>query len=155
MSLVQACHRLAANTAESAGEISGAPLAEAVNPFATTPANNCDVRSDRLDYMMLPLEEDGDTATGAPSSKSVPAFMTLDLKALAPRSSADHAEHGALAGGTNVGQFLETMLVFVRDHLTSKPLLMSVAAEAQGGDAHAEDGVQEGFLLLCEVICQT
>ena len=49
------------------------------------------------------------------------------------------------------GIFLENVLAFVRDHLVSKPLLMTVAASAERDGEPGGDGVQEGFLLLCEV----
>ena len=56
---------------------------------------------------------------------------------------------------TAMGNFLEEVLAFVRDHLVSRPLVMAVAAAAErgaNGKGESEDKIiQQGFLLLCEV----
>lgn len=106
-------------------------------------------------YLSLDLSLDH-TSKSSPGSKN--AFMTMDLRALAELSEAEVKKSGGAGGGevdraaaVIQGVFLEKVLAFVRDHLVSKPLLMTVAASAEREGEAGGDGVQEGFLLLCEV----
>lgn len=108
---------------------------------------------DQPDYLKLPLDQSstGDDQNVSPDP-AAPAFMTMDLQALSEDSDADKAKTKHTAENV-MGKFLEEILAFVRDHLVSRPLLMVVAAAAErSADGKGEDeGIQEGFLLLCEV----
>lgn len=90
--------------------------------------------------MELPLGED---RTASDAREAYLSFMTLDLKSLTKGE-------GSTVPMKRPGPLIEKMLSFVRDHLVSKPLLMTVAAAAERSDVE-DEGVQEGFLLLCEV----
>lgn len=139
--LVQACHRISVETARRSRRLSGTPLEGALASFSTTGAGDDD-------YMNLPLEHNGTIA----SLQSSAAFMTMDLKALARIAQPESKPDGGMS--ENVAEkFLEVALSFVRDHLGSRPLVTSVAAAAEAGEQKKdEEGIQEGFLLLCEVI---
>lgn len=138
---MQACHRLSVDTAKRSRRLSGTPLEGALESFTTSGAGDDD-------YMSLPLAGE----LRAASSNSGAAFMTMDLKALMVVSEAE-SQAGGRAAASVVGSFLEVVLSFVRDHLGSRSLVMSVAAAAEAGDKKKdEEAIQEGFLLLCEVI---
>ncbi|CBJ49062.1 conserved unknown protein [Ectocarpus siliculosus] len=139
--LVQACHRLSVSAAERSGSLSGQALDEAVECFVEDSAAS-EKGEDQLktDYLQLPLVQQEPARDKKASS---PAFMTMDLRALSEEDSKYMA-----------GNFLELVLSFVRDHLVSRPLVMAVAAAAErGADGKGlseDEGIQEGFLLLCE-----
>ncbi|CAM9439904.1 unnamed protein product [Ectocarpus sp. 6 AP-2014] len=139
--LVQACHRMSVSAAERSGSLSGQALDEAVECFVGDAAAN-EKGEDQLktDYLQLPLVQQ---EPARDKKASTPAFMTMDLRAL----SEEDSKHMA-------GNFLELVLSFVRDHLVSRPLVMAVAAAAErGADGKGlseDEGIQEGFLLLCE-----
>lgn len=138
--LVQACHRLSVNSAERSGDLHGHPLEDAVESFG----QDLPSERDKLDYLKLPLKR---KSTGGDNNAS--EFMTMDLQAL----SVDTGDDGTKDVDEVMGKFLTGLLTFVRDHLMSRPLLMAVAAAAErSADGKGEDeGIQEGFLLLCEV----
>lgn len=150
MGLVQACHRLSVSTAESSGKLSGHSLEDAVERFTQDSAND---EAATADYLMLPLEQHQEATGGSKSTPPPAAFMTMDLRALS--GVPGDAEGTKEPEKTGMGGFLEEMLAFVRDHLVSRPLVMAVAAAAErgaNGKGESEDeGIQEGFLLLCEV----
>lgn len=136
--LVQACHRLTVDTARRSRRLSGTALEDALESFTTAGAGEDD-------FLKLPLERNAKTA-----SLQSTAFMTLDLKALfriAQPGSKSDAEMSDI-----VKSFVGVVLSFVRFHLASKPLVKSVAAAAESGEPEKDqEGIQEGFLLLCEV----
>lgn len=139
--LVQACHRLSVDSARRSRRLSGTPLEGALESFTITGAGDDD-------YMNLPLEHNATTA----SLQSSTAFMTMDLKALAMVTQPESNPGGGMPEDV-VENFLEVVLSFVRDHLGSRPLVTSVAAAAEAGEVKKDErGIQEGFLLLCEVI---
>lgn len=165
--LVQACRRLSVFTAEKSGSLSGSALEDALEQL--TPAAEDDgggqVQEKEAGYLNLSLDQtkageeqraDGDTSKSSPGLKNT--FMTMDLRALGELSNVEvvkksNGGEGDVDRAASVveGVFLETVLAFVRDHLVSKPLLMTVAASAERDGEAGGDGVQEGFLLLCEV----
>lgn len=108
---------------------------------------------DQVDYLKLPLDQEstGDDKN-ASSGSTAPAFMIMDLQALWEDSGGNDAKTTGTAEKV-MGNFLEEILTFVRDHLVSRPLLTVVAAAAErSADGKGDDeGIQEGFLLLCEV----
>ncbi|CAM9381439.1 unnamed protein product [Ectocarpus fasciculatus] len=148
--LVQACHRLSVSAAERSGSISGQALDEAVECFVEDAAATAEGEDQvKTDYLQLPLVQ---RELARDKKTSSPAFMTMDLRALSEEDS-----KGDINGENEkgmVGIFLESVLSFVRDHLVSRPLVMAVAAAAErGADGKGEsedEGIQEGFLLLCE-----
>ncbi|CAM9545090.1 unnamed protein product [Scytosiphon promiscuus] len=164
--LVQSCHRLSVNAAERSGDLSGQAREDAVECFVED-------GYPETDYMQLPLEQQraappAGSGGGPVSRKPAASFMTVDLRALLPEVSAadttaaneqrmdddDDDDDSVRAHRIVLRSFLEETLAFVRDHLVSRPLLMAVAAAAErGADARGqseEEGIQEGFLLLCE-----
>lgn len=147
--LVQACHRLSVSAAERSGSLSGQALDEAVECFIEDPAVT-EGEAGRPDYLQLPLVQQEPAGNKKASS---PVFMTMDLRALSEGSRKHDADADNEEG--MAGSFLELVLSFVRDHLVSRPLVMAVAAAAErGADGKGEngdEGIQEGFLLLCEV----
>lgn len=160
--LVQACRRLSVFSAEKSGSLTGSALEDALKQLS--PAYNGGggkAQEKEAGYLNLKLsqtsadeETGGDKTTASLGSKN--AFMTMDLKSLAELSEAEVVKSGGddRAVPIVLGIFLEMILAFVRDHLVSKPLLMTVAASAERDGEAGGDGVQEGFLLLCEVsIC--
>lgn len=156
MGLVQACHRLSVNTAQVSGIVSGQALDDAVESFN---APDSEEGSSKVDYMNLPLQERGELGgtRNTPGSNSR-AFMAMELRGLAELSDAEAKASGgdkAARAEKVVGIFLEKILVFVREHLVSRPLLMTVAAAAErergGTGGKGGEGVQERFLFLCEV----
>ncbi|CAM9340670.1 unnamed protein product [Ectocarpus sp. 12 AP-2014] len=146
--LVQACHRLSVSAAERSGSLSGRALDEAVECFVEDSAAD-ETGEDPLktDYLQLPLAQQ-EPARDKKASR--PAFMTMDLRALCEEDS----KHDAEKKDGMTGIFLESVLSFVRDHLVSRPLVLAVAAAAErGADGKGlseDEGIQEGFLLLCE-----
>lgn len=165
---MQACRRLSVFTAEKSGSLSGRSLEDALEQLSSaTDDGGGQVQEKDGGYLSLDLSLDqtraaaeeqagGDTSKSSPGSKN--AFMTMDLRALAELSEAEVKKSGGGGGGEvdrvaaiTQGVFLEKVLAFVRDHLVSKPLLMTVAASAEREGEAGGDGVQEGFLLLCEV----
>lgn len=168
--LVQSCHRLCVNAAERSGDLSGQALDDAVECFGEGMTASLG-RQDRAlhkgaDYLQLPLEQRlSEASSGSDASKPAAAFLTMDLRAFLHQSSPADASAAAReemdedenndAIKVVVRNFLEETLAFVRDHLVSRPLLMAVAAAAErGADSKGEsedEGIQEGFLLLCEV----
>lgn len=150
MGLVQACHRLSVSNAERSGKLSGQSLEDAVDWFTQDLAND---EEGKVDYLKLSLEQHQE-ASGRAKNAPAPAFMTMDLRALSNVSGdANGAKKKDQTEG--MGNFLEKVLTFVRDHMASRPMLMAVAAAAERGankKGESEDeGIQEGFLLLCEV----
>ncbi|CAM9932769.1 unnamed protein product, partial [Ectocarpus sp. 13 AM-2016] len=145
--LVQACHRLSVSAAERSGSLSGQALDEAVECFVEhSAANEKGEDQSKADYLKLPLVQQEPARDKKASS---PAFMTMDLRALCEEDSKHGAEKERMTEN-----FLESVLSFVRDHLVSRPLVMAVAAAAErGADGKGlseDEGIQEGFLLLCE-----
>lgn len=154
MGLVQTCHRLSVSTAERSGKLSGQSLKDAIDCFAQDLA---DGEEGKVDYLHLSLERPREAA-GNTKNTAAPAFMTMDLRSLSDvhvPGDAAGAKKKAAREGKGGGKFLEEVLVFVRDHLVSRPLLMAVAAAAErGANGKGEiegAGIQEGFLLLCMV----
>lgn len=97
------------------------------------------------DYLQLDLDagQNPDSSNAPPKLSS--SFMTLDLRQVLTSLSESGKDVGM------VGKFVGNLLSFVKGHLISKPLVMAVAAAAeQEGHGNAE-GIQEGFLMLCEV----
>lgn len=152
--LVQTCHRLSVSTAERSGKLSGQSLEDIVGCFAQDSADD-DEEGRKVDYLQLSLEQSQET-TGNAKNTPAPAFMTMNLRALSGIPGDGDAE-GAKekAAREGMGSFLEELLAFVRDHLVSRPLLMAVTAAAERGangkGESRDEGIQEGFLLLCEV----
>lgn len=146
--LVQACHRLSVNTAERFGDLSEQSLKDALECFGQEPRS----AADKLYYLKLSLDQEstGGGSSTSPDS-SLPVFMTMDLQSLSENFGDAGVNAKNVAGG--MGIFVEQLLAFVRDHLVSRPLVMAVAAAAErSADGKGEDeGIQEGFLLLCEV----
>lgn len=136
--LIQACHRLTVSAAECSGIISSQAVGDAVSSFSIS------VTSGHLkeDYLQLSLDAGQENDSPNASPKPSCSFMTLDLRQV----SASISE-----SGKNVRMFLENILSFVKEHLMSKPLVMAVAAAAEQEGHNDAEGIQEGFLMLCEV----
>lgn len=137
------------SAAERSVSLSGHALDQAVECFVKdSAANEKGEDQSKTDYLQLPLAQQEPVLDKKASS---PAFMTLDLRALAE----EDRKHDAEKEQGMAGKFLESVLSFVRDHLVSRPLVMAVAAAAErGADGKGlseDEGIQEGFLLLCEV----
>eukprot|EP00903_Cladosiphon_okamuranus_P012984 g12116.t2 len=151
--LLQTSHRLSVNTAERCGKLSGQSLKDAIGCFAQ---DSVHAEEGKVDYLQLSLEQPQEaTATESTKTAPAPAFMTMDLRALSDvPGDAEGAKKKAERAG--MGKFLEGILAFVRNHLVSRPLVMAVAAAAERGangmgERESQDeGIQEGFLLLCE-----
>lgn len=144
--LVQACHRLSVHAASLSGNFSGQGLEDAIDAFVNP---DVEEETEDVDYMNLPLGVQPKDEK-KPSSGPCPTFMSIDLRALLSASKT--------GDDVNLNEmFLEKTLSFVRDHLLSKPLLMAVATAADRAErdparsSEADEEVQEGFLLLCEV----
>lgn len=162
--LVQACHGLTAEAGLRSGDLSGSAVDDAVGclPIISRGADN----------MSMILSLDPEAEVGQPfSQSSSPTFMALDLHALyeitdkptekkIKSGSRDRDENSNDTGSrpSTLGPFLENILVFVREHLLSKPLLMAVATVEENRDGSEgcnvvgdPEKIQEGFLMLCEV----
>lgn len=157
MGLVQACHRLSVSTAERSGKLSGQSLEDCIECFAQDTTRD---EEGKMDYLQLSLEQPQEVS-GTSKKLPSPAFMTMDLRALSDADVGGDAEgakkkqSGRVEVEFEVGNFLEEVLGFVRDHLVSRPLLMAVAATAERGangrGGSEDEGIQEGLILLCEV----
>lgn len=139
--LIQACHRLTVSAAEHSGILSRQAVEDAVSSFSVSATSE----HLKADYLQLDLDAGQKKDSSNAPQKLSCSFMTLDLRQVFA-SLSESGEDVRM-----VGIFVGTLLSFVKGHLMSKPLVMAVAAAAEQEGHDDAEGIQEGFLMLCEV----
>lgn len=161
MKLVQACHRIIVRTAEEYKALRKHAFREAVQAATSALGVEAVDMEDRTYEGFLRLDVRLDPKTLGPSEAD-DSFMSLDLGTVwtsLQRKKGD--ARGAVtsrSSSNSISLYLGTLLSFVKEHLVSKQLVGTIAiiseAEERAEESRKKDsaeGIQEGFLLLCEV----